>query len=145
MEVQSCPRKRSRAETSAGTSVRRSGRPTAVRSSSPIVASQPTCCCPSTSIGACITGTGPSACCSRCQRSQILSSSPDGKESASRESRTSPELYLLDTIVVSELRKIPAGRADPAVHHWSDSPDPELLHITLGFVDCRNRPRAQPD
>ena len=54
-------------------------------------------------------------------------------------------MYRLDTNVVSELRKIPAGRADPAVHHWSDSIDPELLHITLGFVDCRNRPRAQPD
>lgn len=40
-------------------------------------------------------------------------------------------MYLLDTNVVSELRKAGSGRADPEVIAWAASLDPALLHISV--------------
>lgn len=40
-------------------------------------------------------------------------------------------MYLLDTNVVSELRKAGTGRADPAVLRWAASVDPADLHISV--------------
>ena len=39
-------------------------------------------------------------------------------------------MYLLDTNVVSELRKVGDGRADPNVTRWTSNQDAELLHIS---------------
>jgi hypothetical protein len=39
-------------------------------------------------------------------------------------------MFLLDTNVVAELRKIRAGKADPNVAAWADSVDAGSLHIS---------------
>jgi toxin FitB len=39
-------------------------------------------------------------------------------------------MYLLDTNVVSELRKIRAGKADSRVAHWADSVDAANLYLS---------------
>ena len=38
--------------------------------------------------------------------------------------------YLLDTNVVSELRKVRAGKADPAVAHWADTVEASDLFLS---------------
>lgn len=40
-------------------------------------------------------------------------------------------MYLLDTNVVSELRKVRAGKADPAVAAWADRMDADDLFISV--------------
>ncbi len=40
-------------------------------------------------------------------------------------------MYLLDTNVVSELRKAGSGRADAAVTRWAASVDPVVLHLSV--------------
>lgn len=40
-------------------------------------------------------------------------------------------MYLLDTNVVSELRKAGSGRADPTVLRWAASVDPAVLHVSV--------------
>jgi hypothetical protein len=40
-------------------------------------------------------------------------------------------MYLLDTNVVSELRKIRAGKADPNVARWADSVDADELYLSV--------------
>lgn len=40
-------------------------------------------------------------------------------------------MYLLDTNVVSELRKAGTGRAEPAVVRWASSADTADLHISV--------------
>ena len=40
-------------------------------------------------------------------------------------------MYLLDTNVVSELRKVRAGRAAPGVARWADSVDASDLYISV--------------
>ena len=40
-------------------------------------------------------------------------------------------MYLLDTNVVSELRKVRSGKADPGVAAWSDQVDAAELHISV--------------
>lgn len=42
--------------------------------------------------------------------------------------------YLLDTNVVSELRKVRAGRADPQVARWADSVDVAQLYLSVVTV-----------
>ena len=39
-------------------------------------------------------------------------------------------MYLLDTNVVSELRKATSGRVDPHVLRWSQSVPPPLCHVS---------------
>jgi len=39
-------------------------------------------------------------------------------------------MFILDTNVVSELRKIRLGKADPHVAHWADSVEANNLHIS---------------
>ncbi len=39
-------------------------------------------------------------------------------------------MFLLDTNVISELRKIRLGKADPHVEQWADSVDAGSLHIS---------------
>ncbi len=39
-------------------------------------------------------------------------------------------MYLLDTNVVSELRKVKSGKADSNVQHWSSQVDAELLYVS---------------
>ena len=39
-------------------------------------------------------------------------------------------MFILDTNVVSELRKIRSGKADPHVEQWADSVDAGSLHIS---------------
>jgi predicted nucleic acid-binding protein len=39
-------------------------------------------------------------------------------------------MYLLDTNVVSELRKVKSGKADKNVQDWSFQVDPQLLYIS---------------
>ncbi|MHB1543911.1 MAG: PIN domain-containing protein [Gammaproteobacteria bacterium] len=39
-------------------------------------------------------------------------------------------MFVLDTNVVSELRKIRLGKADPRVEQWADSVDAGSLHIS---------------
>jgi predicted nucleic acid-binding protein len=43
-------------------------------------------------------------------------------------------LFLLDTNVVSELRKVRAGRADPQVARWADSVDAAQLYLSVVTV-----------
>jgi predicted nucleic acid-binding protein len=43
-------------------------------------------------------------------------------------------MYLLDTNVVSELRKSSSGRVDANVLHWSQSVPPPLCHISAMSV-----------
>lgn len=40
-------------------------------------------------------------------------------------------MYLLDTNVVSELRKVGAGKADANVMHWARSFKPEVLYLSV--------------
>jgi predicted nucleic acid-binding protein len=40
-------------------------------------------------------------------------------------------MYLLDTNVVSELRKAPAGKADPNVIKWASNTHPEMLYLSV--------------
>jgi predicted nucleic acid-binding protein len=40
-------------------------------------------------------------------------------------------MHLLDTNVVSELRKVASGRADPRVVRWIDGVDADELHISV--------------
>jgi len=40
-------------------------------------------------------------------------------------------MYLLDTNVVSELRKVRSGKADPNVARWADSVDVSTLHLSV--------------
>lgn len=40
-------------------------------------------------------------------------------------------MYLLDTNVVSELRKAGTGQAHPAVKRWADSVDPIVVHLSV--------------
>lgn len=40
-------------------------------------------------------------------------------------------MYLLDTNVVSELRKAGTGRADPNVTRWATSVDPTLMYLSV--------------
>ena len=40
-------------------------------------------------------------------------------------------MYLLDTNVVSELRKVRAGKADPNVVRWADSVDANELYLSV--------------
>jgi predicted nucleic acid-binding protein len=39
-------------------------------------------------------------------------------------------MFVLDTNVVSELRKVRSGKADPHVAHWADSVDAGSLHVS---------------
>jgi predicted nucleic acid-binding protein len=39
-------------------------------------------------------------------------------------------MYLLDTNVVSELRKVRAGRSDPGVATWADQVEPGSLFLS---------------
>lgn len=53
---------------------------------------------------------------------------------ACRDPPTWPEgevLYLLDTNVVSELRKVRSGRADPRVAAWADSVEAAELYLSV--------------
>ena len=43
-------------------------------------------------------------------------------------------MYLLDTNVVSELRRAGTGRADPTVIRWAASVDPAVLHLSVVSV-----------
>ncbi|TVR92189.1 MAG: type II toxin-antitoxin system VapC family toxin [Trueperaceae bacterium] len=62
-------------------------------------------------------------------------------------------MYLLDTNVVSELRKAGTGRADPAVVRWAASVDPAVLHLSvvsvmeieIGILRVARRDGAQSD
>lgn len=40
-------------------------------------------------------------------------------------------MYLLDTHVVSELRKVRSGRADPNVAQWAESVEVGALHLSV--------------
>ena len=40
-------------------------------------------------------------------------------------------MYLLDTNVLSELRKRRSGRIDPAVEAWANAADPARLHLSV--------------
>lgn len=40
-------------------------------------------------------------------------------------------MYLLDTNVVSELRKVKAGRADPQVSQWAQEVQASTLHLSV--------------
>lgn len=40
-------------------------------------------------------------------------------------------MYLLDTNIVSELRKVRAGKADPGVAAWADSMDAGDLFVSV--------------
>ena len=60
-------------------------------------------------------------------------------------------MYLLDTNVVSELRKAGAGRADPTVTSWAASVDPAALYLSvitvmeleIGILRVERRDSAQ--
>lgn len=43
-------------------------------------------------------------------------------------------MYLLDTHVVSELRKVRAGRADPQVAQWADGVETAQLYLSVVTV-----------
>ena len=40
-------------------------------------------------------------------------------------------MYLLDTNVISEMRKLKSGRADPNVQHWADSVSTSQLYVSV--------------
>lgn len=40
-------------------------------------------------------------------------------------------MILIDTNVVSELRKVASGRADPALSRWADTIDPGSLYLSV--------------
>lgn len=60
-------------------------------------------------------------------------------------------MYLLDTNVVSELRKVASGRADPNVSAWQETVDPghcfissiTLLELEIGVLRLERRDPAQ--
>lgn len=60
-------------------------------------------------------------------------------------------MFILDTNVVSELRKVSAGRADPHVVRWAEGVDAENLYISavtvleleLGIRQVERRDTAQ--
>ena len=60
-------------------------------------------------------------------------------------------MYLLDTNVLSELRKRRSGRIDPAVEAWANAADPARLHLSvitimeveLGIAQLDRRDGAQ--
>jgi predicted nucleic acid-binding protein len=60
-------------------------------------------------------------------------------------------MFILDTNVVSELRKIRAGRADPRVAQWADSVDAGSLHLSaitileleIGVLQIERRDKQQ--
>lgn len=60
-------------------------------------------------------------------------------------------MFLLDTNVVSELRKVRAGRADPNVARWADGVDAATLFISvitlqeleIGVLSCERRDPTQ--
>ena len=60
-------------------------------------------------------------------------------------------MYLLDTNVVSELRKKAVGRADPAVLRWSETVTPaqlylsaiSILELELGVLQMERRDARQ--
>jgi predicted nucleic acid-binding protein len=60
-------------------------------------------------------------------------------------------MFLLDTNVVSELRKAAAGRCDPAVAQWAEQQAPETLYLSvisvleleLGIAQLARRDTAQ--
>ena len=60
-------------------------------------------------------------------------------------------MYILDTNVVSELRKVQAGKADPNVAAWSESVDAAdlfvsaitILELELGVVSIERKDAAQ--
>ena len=39
-------------------------------------------------------------------------------------------MYLLDTNVISELRKVKSGKADKHIESWSFQVDPQLLYVS---------------
>lgn len=61
-------------------------------------------------------------------------------------------MYLLDTNVLSELRKEQSGRIDPAVRAWATTTDPASLHLSavtimeielgIGLLDRRDAGQA---
>jgi predicted nucleic acid-binding protein len=61
-------------------------------------------------------------------------------------------MYLLDTNVLSELRKRRSGRIDPAVEAWATKTDPASLHLSavtvmeielgIGLLDRRDAAQA---
>jgi len=60
-------------------------------------------------------------------------------------------MYILDTNMVSELRKVQAGKADPNVAAWSESVDAAdlfvsaitILELELGVVSIERKDAAQ--
>jgi len=60
-------------------------------------------------------------------------------------------MYLLDTNVVSELRKVRTGKADPNVAKWAEEVEAALLHLSvivvpeleLGVVQLERRDPSQ--
>jgi predicted nucleic acid-binding protein len=60
-------------------------------------------------------------------------------------------MFVLDTNVVSELRKIRSGKADPHFTHWADNVDAGSLHISaitileleLGVLQIERRDSTQ--
>jgi predicted nucleic acid-binding protein len=46
-------------------------------------------------------------------------------------------MYLLDTNVISELRKAAAGRADASVQRWADATDAAALYLSaITLLEC---------
>jgi toxin FitB len=62
-------------------------------------------------------------------------------------------VYLLDTNVVSELRRAGTGQAHPSVTRWADSVDPIVLHLSvvsvmeieIGILRLHRRDSAQAE
>lgn len=62
-------------------------------------------------------------------------------------------MYLLDTNVVSELRRAGTGQAHPAVKRWADSVDPIVVHLSvvsimeieIGILRLARRDSAQAE
>lgn len=60
-------------------------------------------------------------------------------------------MYLLDTNIISELRKAASGRANSGVVSWAEGVSPELLHLSaisvleleMGVLRIERRDRAQ--
>ena len=60
-------------------------------------------------------------------------------------------MFVLDTNVVSELRKVRAGKADPQVARWADSVEAEMLYLSaitileleLGILQIGRKDAAQ--
>lgn len=60
-------------------------------------------------------------------------------------------MFVLDTNVVSELRKVRSGKADPNVARWADSADADTLYLSaitvleleIGVLQVERRDAAQ--